>query len=41
MHDSLHLVQTLGGYLCRSSDTARIPSKYHPLKGGASFITPS
>ena len=31
----------MGGHLYKSSDTARIPSKYNPLKGGASFIAPS
>ena len=36
MHDSHHHISIAGEHLYRSSDTARIPSKYHPLKGGAS-----
>ena len=41
VHDSHHHISIVGEHLYRSSDTARIPSKYHPLKGGASFIAPS
>ena len=41
VHLSHHHISIVDGHLYRSSDTARIPSKYHPLKDGASFIAPS